>query len=123
MFEQLTLGPVGVACASEISTLPLRATVQGILFIAQISSIWVVGFIVPYIINPDAANLGAKIAYMFFGTGVIFSILLYLYIPETKGLSFEDVTPCEIVLILAGLFVLDKDQPQKVPASHQELSC
>jgi hypothetical protein len=119
----LTLGPVGVACASEISTLPLRATVQGILFITQVSSSWVVGFIVPYIINPDAANLGAKIAYIFFGMGVIFSIHLYLYIPETKGLSFEDVTPSEIVLILAGLFVLHKHQPQKVPASHQELSC
>jgi hypothetical protein len=80
------------------------------------------GFIVPYIINPDAANLGAKIAYIFFGMGVIFSILLYLYIPETKGLSFEDVTPTEIVLILVGLFVLDKNQPEKVPASHQEPS-
>jgi len=93
MFEQLTIGPVGVACASEISTLPLRATVQGILFIAQITCSWVVGFTVPYIINPDAGNLGAKIAYIFFGLGIIFCVLLYLYIPETKGLSFEDVAP------------------------------
>jgi hypothetical protein len=93
MFEQLSIGPIGVACASEISTLPLRATVQGIIFIAQISSVWIVGFIVPYLINPDAANLGAKIAYIFFGMGVIFCVLLYFYIPETKGLSFEEVTP------------------------------
>jgi len=93
MFEQLSIGPIGVACASEISTLPLRATVQGILFITQMTSVWIVGFVVPYLINPDAANLGAKIAYIFFGFGVIFCVLLYFYIPETKGLSFEEVTP------------------------------
>ena len=92
LFEQLTLGPVGVALASEVSTLPLRATVQGLMGLTQITSSWVVSFVVPYIINPDAGNLGAKIAYIFFGFGVIFSLLLFLYIPETKGLSYEEVS-------------------------------
>lgn len=59
----------------------------------QVTSDWVVAFVLPYIINPDAANLGAKIAYIFFGLGVIISVLLFLYVPETKGLSYEDVPP------------------------------
>jgi hypothetical protein len=93
LFEQLTLGPVGVALGSEVSSLPLRATVQGLMGLTQISSSWIVGFVVPYIINPDAGNLGAKIGYIFFVLGVFFSVLLFLYIPETKGLNFEEVFP------------------------------
>ena len=71
----------------------LLLSTQGLMGFSQITSDWVVSFVLPYIINPDAANLGAKIAYIFFGLGVIISVLLFLYIPETKGLSYEDVLP------------------------------
>jgi len=42
-------------------------------------------------INPDSGNLGGKVMFVFFGFGVIFSVLLFLYLPETKGLSYEEV--------------------------------
>jgi len=89
--EQLTIGPVGYALASEISSLPLRAQTQGILGMSQTACGWVIGFIVPYMINPDAGNLGGKVGFVFFGLGVICSILLFLYCPETKGLSYDEL--------------------------------
>jgi len=52
---------------------------------------WVVIFTTPYMINPDSGNLGGKVMFVFFGFGVIFSVLLFLYLPETKGLSYEEV--------------------------------
>ncbi|KAE8550241.1 hypothetical protein EYB25_006462 [Talaromyces marneffei] len=49
------------------------------------------GFVTPYIINPDEGNLGAKIGFVFFGLGIIASVLVFLYIPETKGLNFDEI--------------------------------
>ena len=52
-----------------------------------------IGFVSPYMINPDAGNLGAKVGFVFFGLGMPLCVLFYFFIPETKGLSFEDVSP------------------------------
>ena len=43
-------------------------------------------------INPDAGNLGAKVGFVFFGLGVPFCVAFWFLVPETKGLSFEDVS-------------------------------
>ena len=42
-------------------------------------------------INPDAAHLGAKVGFVFAGFGVPLCVLYYFFIPETKGLTFEEV--------------------------------
>jgi hypothetical protein len=52
---------------------------------------WVFLFTIPYMINPDAGNLGGKVGFIFGGFGLISSIVAYFYIPETKGLSFDDL--------------------------------
>lgn len=51
---------------------------------------WVVGFVSPYMINPDAGALGGKVGFVFAGLGVPLCILFYFLMPETKGLSFEE---------------------------------
>lgn len=84
---------MGVALGAEVGSLPLRPAVQGIMGVSQTTMGWVVSFVVPYIINPDAGNLGAKISYIFFGLSLIISIILFLYTPETKGLSYEEAFP------------------------------
>jgi hypothetical protein len=43
-------------------------------------------------INPDAGNLGAKVGFVFAGLGVPLCILFYFLMPETRGLSFEEVS-------------------------------
>ncbi|RDW89744.1 hypothetical protein BP6252_01776 [Coleophoma cylindrospora] len=86
-----TIGAVGFALGSEVAPLPLRAKVQGLVGIIQGVFGWVVGFISPYMINPDAGNLGAKVGFVFAGLGVPICIAFWIWIPETKGLNFEEI--------------------------------
>ena len=87
----MSLGVCGLAQASELGSLPLRSQTQGLIGFVQNLCGWTVLFTIPYMINPDAGNLGGKAGYVFFGTGIIVTILLFLYCPETKGLSYDEV--------------------------------
>lgn len=49
------------------------------------------GFVLPYLFNPDKANLGAKVAFIFGGLCVLSLVYLYFYQPETKGRSYEEL--------------------------------
>lgn len=42
-------------------------------------------------ISPDAGDLGAKVGFVFAGLGLLASISFYFLIPETKGLSLDEV--------------------------------
>lgn len=53
---------------------------------------WLIGFVSPYMINPDAGDLGAKVGFVFTGFGVPLCFLFWFLIPETLGLEFEDVS-------------------------------
>lgn len=52
-------------------------------------------------INPDAGNLGGKVGFVFAGFGIPLCIAFFFLIPETRGLSFEEVQfmlrPCLII--------------------------
>jgi hypothetical protein len=113
LVEQLTIGPVGYALASEVSSLPLRAQTQGILGMSQTACGWVIGFVVPYMINPDAGDLGGKVGYVFFGLGVICTTLLFLYCPETKGLSYDEVTSHGMALMKMDYLFANKVNARK----------
>lgn len=92
VFYQFSVGAVGFALGSEISSPPLRATTISFLGLTQCLVGWLIGFISPYLINPDAGNLGAKIGFIFAGMGVPLCILFWFFIPETMGLTYEDVS-------------------------------
>jgi hypothetical protein len=110
-FYNVSIGVCGFAVASEIGSLPLRSHTQGVIGLTQVFSGWVIIFTIPYIINPDAGNLGGKIGYMFFGLGILVTVLLYFYCPETKGLSYDEVRLFICwVLIQDRLLVLDKNE-------------
>ena len=44
-----------------------------------------------YIVNPDEANLGGKVAFLFFGLLIFADVFVFFYYPETKGRSFEEI--------------------------------
>lgn len=48
-------------------------------------------FVLPFIFNPDQANLGAKTSFIFGGLSVLCWIYLFFYQPETAGRSFEEI--------------------------------
>ncbi|KIW42677.1 uncharacterized protein PV06_06203 [Exophiala oligosperma] len=88
---QMTVGAVGFALASEVPTPRLRPATMSLVGFSQGATGWLIGFVVPYMINPDAGNLGAKVGFVFFGLGVPLSIAFFFLVPETRGLSFEEI--------------------------------
>ncbi|KAJ9136628.1 General substrate transporter [Pleurostoma richardsiae] len=91
---QVSIGAVGFAVAVEIPTPSLRPTTVSLVGLVQgicLASGWVIGFVSPYMINPDEGNMGAKVGFVFAGLGVFLCIAVFFMIPETKGLSYNDL--------------------------------
>ncbi|KAK9313892.1 hypothetical protein V1524DRAFT_448432 [Lipomyces starkeyi] len=76
---QLSLGSTGFVMASELSTLTLRAQTQSLVAATDSVVAGIFGFTIPYI------------WLCFFAMGVFVCIGHYFFIPETKGLSFDDM--------------------------------
>ncbi|KAB5570029.1 general substrate transporter [Coniochaeta sp. 2T2.1] len=91
LIYQLSIGATGFVLASEIATMRLRAATQGLITITN--SVWglIMQFTVPYMINPDAGNLGGKVGFIFLATGLMAAVGGWYLFPETKGLSFEKI--------------------------------
>jgi len=47
--------------------------------------------ILPYLLNPDKANLGGKITFVFFGTSLPVCLYLFFCLPEMKGRSVVEI--------------------------------
>ena len=104
LIYQLSIGATGFVLASEIATIRLRATTQGLITITN--AVWglIMQFTVPYMINPDAGNLGGKVGFIFLGTGLMAGIGGWYLFPETKGLSFEKLDQLYAMKVPPRLF-------------------
>ena len=49
------------------------------------------GFVLPYIFNPNEANLGAKTTFIFGALCFLCAIYVWFCQPETAGRSFEEI--------------------------------
>jgi hypothetical protein len=79
---------------------------------------WTIGFVSPYMINPDEGNLGAKVGFVFFGLGVPCCLAIWFFVPETRGLSFDDVSYLPCCLEPANVCQMDYLFNKKVNARH-----
>ncbi|KAH6719019.1 general substrate transporter [Leptodontidium sp. MPI-SDFR-AT-0119] len=100
---QLSIGATGFVLASEIATMRLRGATQGLITITNACWGLIMQFTVPYMINPDAGDLGGKVGFIFLGTGIIAAVGGWYLYPETKGISFEK---------------LDRLYAMNIPARH-----
>jgi hypothetical protein len=94
---------MGFVLVSDIATMRLRGARQGLITISN--AIWglIMQFTIPYMvscdialttsnllihvqINPDAGNLGGKVSFIFFATGIVAAIGGWILHPETKVL-------------------------------------
>ncbi|KAF2008863.1 general substrate transporter [Aaosphaeria arxii CBS 175.79] len=82
---QITLGTVAWTVVGEISSYRLRSRTQGLANIVLNVVQWVVGFLFPYMFNPDAGNLGGKVGFIFGATTFIGFIGCWLWLPETMN--------------------------------------
>jgi MFS family permease len=87
----VSIGSTAFGLLSETSTSRLRVKTIAIGYAVanSINVMW--QFVIPFMFNPDKANLGAKIAFIF--GGLCFFCLLYLfyYQPETTGRSYQEL--------------------------------
>ncbi|KAL2813414.1 maltose permease [Aspergillus granulosus] len=87
----LTLGAVSFVLLGEVSSLALRARTTALATATQAVLGIVFQIVVPYLVNPDAANLKGKVGFVFGGTSLIATILAIWYIPELKGRTHSEI--------------------------------
>ncbi|CAK7205136.1 hypothetical protein SEUCBS139899_007901 [Sporothrix eucalyptigena] len=88
---QATIGSVAWTMLTEISTSVLRAHTQSVATLVQgiVGTTW--SFVLPYLVNPDEANLEGKIAFIYGGILAVCAVVSFFIIPETKGRTFTQV--------------------------------
>ncbi|KAF8328345.1 MFS monosaccharide transporter [Cantharellus anzutake] len=92
-FFAATWGPIAWIVTGEIYPLNIRAKAMSI----STASNWLwnfgIGYATPYLVNPGAghANLGVKVFFIWGTTCVGCLVFTYFCIPETKGLSLEQI--------------------------------
>ncbi|KAJ5748414.1 uncharacterized protein N7511_010110 [Penicillium nucicola] len=88
VFYYASVGAVGWAIVGEISSSRLRAKTTSIAALSSslFNMVWSIA--IPYMVNQENADLGAKTGLIFFGFGIIFSGAVFFCMPETKGRSY-----------------------------------
>ncbi|KAK5449345.1 hypothetical protein LTS15_008887 [Exophiala xenobiotica] len=84
-----TIGATAFSILTEISTPRLRAKTASMSLALQSALFTMWGFTLPYLFNPDKANLGAKVTFIFGGLSVLSIVYLWFCQPESSGMSYE----------------------------------
>jgi len=90
-FFASTWGPGAWIVIGEIFPLPIRA--RGVALSTASNWLWntIIAVITPYMVNPDRGNLKSSVFFIWGGLCTAAFVYAYLLIPETKGLSLEQV--------------------------------
>lgn len=77
--------------SGETSSIRLRAKTNALGFVMSYFSSWLFSFILPYLFNPDEANLGGKLGWIFFGLCIIGFVVLFFELPEMKERTYQEI--------------------------------
>ncbi|KAF1987500.1 general substrate transporter [Aulographum hederae CBS 113979] len=90
-FFATTWGPGAWVVIGEIYPLPIRS--RGVGLSTASNWLWncIIAVITPYMVGTDQGNLGPKVFYVWGSLCIFAFIYAYFLIPETKGLSLEQV--------------------------------
>ncbi|KAI2363854.1 hypothetical protein LOY91_005830 [Ophidiomyces ophidiicola] len=90
-FFASTWGPGAWVVIGEIYPLPIRA--RGVGLATASNWLWncIIAVITPYLVYSDKANLGPKVFFLWGSLCVLCFLYAYLLVPETKGLTLEQV--------------------------------
>lgn len=108
----VTIGATAFTVLCEVSTSRLRVKTIAIGLAAQsaLNVMW--SFVLPYLFNPDRANLGAKVAFIFGGLSVPSLLYLWFCLPETAGRSYEELDEMFVKGVSARKFKTYKPDAQ-----------
>jgi MFS transporter, SP family, sugar:H+ symporter len=87
----LAWGPTTWVFTSEIATGPNRGKIFALATATNWLFNWMVSFTFPYLYNPDGANLGSKIGFLYGGLMVLGCVWVYFFLPETARRSLEEI--------------------------------
>ncbi|KAJ4208900.1 hypothetical protein NW759_013501 [Fusarium solani] len=90
-FYQLTIGTIGFVVAPELPSQRLRAKTQSFGTIVSNIIGWAIAFSIPYLFNPDEANLGARLLIIFVGLSIPLTLYLWFFLPETKNRTLSEL--------------------------------
>ena len=90
-FFACTWGPGAWVVIGEVFPLPIRS--RGVALSTASNWLWncIITVITPYMVGTDKGNLGAKVFFIWGALCTACFIYAYFLIPETKGLSLEQV--------------------------------
>jgi sugar porter (SP) family MFS transporter len=87
----LTIGAMAFAVLGETSSTVLRAKTISLATAMQAMCGIVFNIAIPYLVNPDEANLRGKVGFIFGGLALIGTFGSWLYVPELKGKTFDEI--------------------------------
>jgi MFS transporter, SP family, general alpha glucoside:H+ symporter len=90
-FYDISIGPVCFVIISEASATRVRAKSIALATASQGAVGCVMTVAIPYMINPDQANMQGKLGFFFGGLAAICLVWAYLRVPETKGRTYEEL--------------------------------
>ncbi|KAK3345815.1 general substrate transporter [Lasiosphaeria hispida] len=85
------VGATSYPVATELVSTRLRAWSVGTSISLGYFLAWLTGFCSPYFINPEALNWGAKYGYIWAGSNFICGIFFFIFLPELKGRTLEEI--------------------------------
>lgn len=100
----LTIGAAGYTILTEVATSRLRIKTIAIGLALQNALYTMWSFVLPYLFNPNEANLGAKVTFIFGGLSVICLGYLWVYQPETAGRTYSELDEMFIKRVPARKF-------------------
>jgi len=88
---QVSIGPLGYVIFAEVSSAKLRSKTVGIGIWTNSLFGMLANIIIPYLVNPDEANLGGYVGFIFGGLAFAGAVWSYFFIPETKGRTVDEL--------------------------------
>ena len=91
LFYQMSIGSIAFAVLGETSSPSLRAKTVGLATATQSVFGTLMNVVVPYLVNPDKADLKGKVGFIFGGLSTAATLWSFFYIPELKGRTFDEI--------------------------------
>ncbi|KAI1751996.1 general substrate transporter [Xylaria castorea] len=85
------VGDATYPTATELVSTRLRSWSVGSAISIGYLLAWLTSFFSPYFINPGNLNWGAKYGYIWAGSNFVCFVFFYLFVPETKGRTLEEI--------------------------------
>lgn len=87
----LSWAPVSYIVLGETPSQRVKEKTNNLAVSISVITTFLISFTLPYLLNAPYANLGAKVGFIYGSTTVLSVVVAYIWIPEMKGLSLEEV--------------------------------